>query len=61
MGRTQVLDWLLQFKEGKTSVESDPPSRNEEVIAKVRTIFLNNRRLTLREIADDCGDLRGLI
>ena len=30
-------------------------SRNEEMIAKVRTIFRSNRRLTVREIADDCG------
>jgi len=51
----------IRVKEGKTSVESDPrsgrpsTSRNEEMIAKVRTIFRNNRRLTVREIADDCG------
>jgi len=25
------------------------------MIAKVRTIFRNNRKLTVREIADDCG------
>jgi len=30
-------------------------SRSEEMIAKVRTIVRNNRRLTVREIADDCG------
>jgi len=30
-------------------------SRNEEMIAKVRTVVRNNRRLTVREIADDCG------
>ena len=30
-------------------------SRNEEMIAKVRTIIRNNRRLTVREIADECG------
>jgi len=61
MGRTQVFDWFRRFKEGRTSVESDPPSgrpstsRNEEMIAKVRTIVCNNRRLTVREIADDCA------
>ena len=61
MGRTQVFDWFRRFKEGRTSVESDPrsgrpsTSRNEEMIAKVRKIFRNNRRLTVREIADDCG------
>ena len=61
MGRAQVFEWFRRFKEGRTSVESDSrsgrpsTSRNEEVIAKVRTIVRNNRRLTVREIADDCG------
>jgi len=61
MGRTQVFDWFRPFKEGRTSVESDPrsgrpsTSRNEEMIAKVRTVVRNNRRLTVREIPDDCG------
>jgi len=61
MGRTQVFDWFCRFKEGRTSVESDPrserpsTSRNEQMIAKVGTIVRNNRRLTVREIADECG------
>ena len=61
MGRTQVFDWFRRFKEGRTSVKSDPrsgrpsTSRNEEMIAKVRTIVRSNRRLRVREIADDCG------
>jgi len=61
VGRTQVFDWFRRFKEGRTSVESNPrsgrlsASRNEEMIAKVRTIVRNSRRLTVREIADDCG------
>ena len=61
MGRTQVFDWFRRFKECRTSVESDPrsgrpsTSRNEEMIAIVRTIVRNNRRLTVREIADGCG------
>ena len=61
MGRTQVFDWFRRFKEGITSIESNPhlgrpsTSRNEEMIAKVRTIVRNNRRLTVRDIADDCG------
>ena len=61
MGRTQVFDWFRQFKVGRTSVESDPrsgrpsTSRNEEMIAIVRTIVRNNRRLTVREIEDDCA------
>jgi len=61
MGRTQVFDWFRRFKEGRTSVESDPcsgrpsTSRTEEMIAKIRRIVRNKRRLTVREIADDCG------
>ena len=59
MGRVQVFDWLRRFREGRTSVESDPRSgqpsttRNEEMIAKVGTVVRNNRRLTVREIQDD--------
>ena len=58
MGSIQVLDWFRRFKESRTSVENDPrsgrrSSRNEEMIAIVRTIFRNNRRFTVREIADD--------
>ena len=61
MGHTQVFYWFCQFKEGRTSVESDPrsgrpsTSSNEEIIDKVRTFVLNNRRLTVRDIADDCA------
>jgi len=56
MGRTQVFDWFRRVKESRTSVESDlrsgrpSTSRNEEMIAKVRTIVRNNRRLTVREV-----------
>ena len=45
MGRTQVLDWFRRFKEGRTSVESDPrsgrpsTSRNEEMIVKLEQLF----------------------
>ena len=44
MGRTQMFDWFRPFKEGRTSVESDPrsgrpsTSGNEKMIAKVKTI-----------------------
>jgi hypothetical protein len=53
MGRTQVFDWFHCFKEGRTSAEIDPrsgrqlTSRNEEMIAEVRTFIHNNRRLTV--------------
>ena len=66
MGRTQVFDWFRRFKDGRTSVESDPRSGrpstliNKEMIAKVRTVVRNNRRLRVQEIADDCGISVGL-
>jgi hypothetical protein len=56
-----VFDWFRRYKECRTSAESDlrsgrpSISRNKEMVAKVRTIFRSNRRLTVREIADDCG------
>ena len=59
--KMQVFDWFRRFKVGRTSVENDlrsirpSTSRNKEMIAKVRTVLRNNRRLTVREIADDCG------
>jgi len=61
MGCLQVFDWFRRFKEGRTSVESNPcsgrlsTSRNEEMIAEVRSVVCNNRRLTIQAIADDCG------
>ena len=65
MGRTQVFDWFRQFKECRTSVENDPhsgqqsTSRNKEIVAKVRPVILNKRRLTVRGIVDDCGNSVG--
>jgi len=53
MGRTQVFDWFRRFKERRTSAEIDfrsgrpSTSRNEKMIAEVRTIVRNNRRLTV--------------
>ena len=61
MGRTQVFDWFRQFKVCRTSVESDlrpgwpSASRNEGMIAKFRTDIRSNRKLTVQEVADDCG------
>ena len=57
----KCLTSSVNLKRIEPSAESDPhwgrpsTSRNKERIAKVRTILRNNRRLTVREIADDCG------
>ena len=48
MGHTQVFDWFRQFKEGRTSIESDlrsgqpSASRKKEMIVKVCSQRANN-------------------
>ena len=57
----KCLTGSVDLKRVETPMKATPrsgrpsTSRNEEMIAKVRTIVRNNRRLTVREIADDCG------
>lgn len=64
MGRTQVFKWFRRFKEGRSSVKSDPrsgrpsTSTNDEMVEKVekvRFIVRNNGRLTARELAEEVG------
>jgi len=58
MCHTQVF---RRYKEGRTSIESEPRSerppnsRNDEMIAKIISIVRNNKRLRVRVVADDCG------
>jgi hypothetical protein len=53
MGRTQVFYWFPRFKDRRTSIESNLHSgrpstlRNKEMIAEVRTVVHNKRRLTV--------------
>jgi len=56
--KTAVYKWVKRFSEGRESVtdeeRSERPaiSRTEENIAKVRQILRENRRLTIRSIAE---------
>jgi len=58
MGRTQTYEWWKRFKEGRTSVD-DPrsgrpsTSRTDDNVAKVREVVRSNRRLTVREVAEE--------
>ena len=60
-GSYTSVSLVPSIKEGRTSVESDPRSgrpstlRNEEMIAKFRTIVRSNRILTVQETGDECG------
>ena len=61
MGITQIEERYNRFKGGRTSVESEPPSdlsstcRNGQVIVKVNAVVMRDRRLTIREIAEEVG------
>jgi histone-lysine N-methyltransferase SETMAR len=61
MGITQIKEWYNQFKDGRTSVESDArsgrpsTSRNVELIDQVQTLVMEDRRVTVRELAEDVG------
>jgi len=57
MNKTAVYKWVKRFSEGRDSVTDEERSgrpaanRSEENIAKVRQIVRENRRLTVRSIA----------
>ena len=59
--RTQVQLWYNRFKEGREDVNDDyRPGRpstpiTDENIEAVKKIILDNRRITIREVADDIG------
>ena len=59
MCRTQTYEWLKRFKEGRTSVDDDPrsgrpsTSKSDDNVATVREVIRSNRRLTVREVAEE--------
>ena len=61
MSRTQVQLWYNRFQEGRDDFNDDAhpgrlsTSTTDENIEAVEKIILNNRRITIREVADDVG------
>lgn len=61
MSRTQVQLWYNRFKEGREDVNDDArpgrpsTSTTDENIEAVKKMILDNRRITIREVADDVG------
>ncbi|CAN8010843.1 unnamed protein product [Ixodes pacificus] len=61
MSSTQIKEWYNRFKDGRTSVESEPRSgrpstcRNDQVIAEVNAVVMRDRRVTIREVAEKVG------
>lgn len=60
-GGTTCFDWFNQFKEGRTSVNDKEPSgrlltnKTNEIVARVREINSNYRRITIRKVAKKVG------
>ncbi|XP_037573529.1 protein GVQW3-like [Dermacentor silvarum] len=61
MSSTQIKKWYNLFKDGRTSVESEPRSgrpstcRNDQVIVEVNALVMRDCRATIREIAKEVG------
>ena len=60
MSRKCVYEWFKRFREGKETIEDEPrsgrsSSRTPEMIEKVRQMLAQERRLTLRLIAEELG------
>ena len=60
MSRTQCYEWFKRFKESRMSVGEDPrpglpTSTNDDHVHRVRAVIRGNRRLTVREVADEVG------
>ncbi|PNF26463.1 hypothetical protein B7P43_G15372 [Cryptotermes secundus] len=64
-GVTQLKEWFNRFKHGPMPADSEQrsgrpsTSRNADVIEKVRTLIMEDRRLAFREVADEVGISRG--
>jgi len=61
VSRTQCFEWYSHFKTGRTLIDEDsrngrPSTSTDDVhIDAVCHLILQNRRLTVREIAEDVG------
>jgi len=61
MSQTQCYEWFKHFKEGRMLVSEDPrsgrpsTSTNDDHVERVHAVIHGNRRLTVREVADEVG------
>jgi len=61
MSRTQCYEWFKRCQEGRMSVGEDSrpgrnsTSTNDDYVERVRVVIHGNRRLTVREGADEVG------
>ena len=65
--KTAIYEWHEHFKSGRESVEDDgrsgwpSTSKTDENINKVREMLINNRKLIIRELAEDLNIAYGSI
>ena len=61
MSKTRVYEWYKRFQDGREDVEDDErpgrpsTSQTDENVEKVKEMIMNDRRITIRELADDVG------
>jgi transposase len=60
MSRTTTYQWYRRFEDGRTSIEGDPrsgrpSSTDDDSIEQVRAVIRSDRRLTVQEVAYECG------
>ena len=59
MSKTRVYEWYKRFQDGREDVEDDErpgrpgTSTTDENVEKVKEMVMNDRRITIREVADD--------
>ena len=59
MSKTRVYEWYKRFQDGREDVEDDErpgrpsTSTTDENVEKVKEMAMNDRRITIREVADD--------
>jgi histone-lysine N-methyltransferase SETMAR len=60
MGRTQTYDLYKRFKDCRISIDDDPrsgrpsTSTDDQQVAQVISVIRSNRRLTVREVTEEC-------
>ena len=61
LSRSKTFEWYSSFKSGHRSFEDDPrpgrlsTSHTQVTVARVQEIICADRRLTIREVAEDVG------
>jgi predicted DNA-binding protein YlxM (UPF0122 family) len=64
-GLSAHIIYFKRFEEGRMSVGEDPrpvlpsTSTNDDLVGRVRAVIRGNRRLSVREVADEVGIIRG--